>query len=86
MLYVGPADLGLSLGREAKVDQTDGIVVVAIDTILKAAKRAGLKAGIYCRNPEYAEKMLKKGFDLVTVTSDEAMIASGAGVAKRFAR
>lgn len=84
MLYVGPSDLGLSLGREARADQTDGIVVAAIDTILETAKRAGLRAGIYCRNPDYAQAMMAKGFDLATVTSDEAMISGGAAIAKRF--
>jgi 4-hydroxy-2-oxoheptanedioate aldolase len=85
MLYVGPSDLGLSLGREPRADQTDPIVVEAIDKILATAKKAKLKAGIYCRNADYAEAMMKKGFDLVTVTSDEAMLATGASVAKRFA-
>jgi 4-hydroxy-2-oxoheptanedioate aldolase len=86
MLYVGPSDLGLSLGREPRADQTDAVVVEAIDRILLAAKRAGLKAGIYCRNADYAKAMMEKGFDLVTVTSDEAMISSGAAVARKFAR
>ncbi len=85
MLYVGPSDLGLSLGREPRVDQTDPVVVEAIDRILSTAKRAGLSAGIYCRNADYAKAMMEKGFDLVTVTSDEAMISAGAAVARRFA-
>jgi len=86
MLYIGPSDLGLSLGREPRADQTDSVVVEAIDRILASAKRAGLKAGIYCRNADYAKAMMEKGFDLATVTSDEAMIASGGAVARKFAR
>jgi 4-hydroxy-2-oxoheptanedioate aldolase len=86
MLYVGPSDLGLSLGREPRPDQTDPVVVEAIDTILKTAKEAGLRAGIYCSAVDYAQAMLEKGFDLVTVTSDGAMIGTGAAIARRFAR
>lgn len=86
MIYIGPSDLGLSLGREARADQTDRVVVAAIERILEAAKRAGRHAGIYCRNPDYAKGMMDKGFDFVTVTSDEGMIAAGALVARRFAR
>jgi 4-hydroxy-2-oxoheptanedioate aldolase len=33
MLYVGPSDLGLALGREARQNQTDPVVLEAIDKI-----------------------------------------------------
>jgi 4-hydroxy-2-oxoheptanedioate aldolase len=84
MLYVGPSDLGLSLGRSPKADQTDPIVVEAIETILRCAKDAGLRAGIYCRSVPYARDMAAKGFDLVTVISDEALLSAGAEVHARF--
>jgi 4-hydroxy-2-oxoheptanedioate aldolase len=84
MLYVGPSDLGLSLGREGRMDQTDPIVVKAIDKILHTAKDAGLRAGIYCVAPEYAKSMFAKGFDLVTVLSDAALIGAGTAFRKQF--
>ena len=84
MLYVGPSDLGLSLGRAPKPDQTDPVVVEAIDAILNCAKQAGLRAGIYCRTVEYARAMKEKGFDLVTVTSDQHLLAAGAGALAQF--
>jgi 4-hydroxy-2-oxoheptanedioate aldolase len=84
MLYVGPSDLGLSLGRSPKADQTDPVVVEAIDVILHCAKEAGLRAGIYCRSVEYARDMAAKGFDLVTVISDEALLAGGGAAQARF--
>jgi 4-hydroxy-2-oxoheptanedioate aldolase len=86
MLYVGPSDLGLSLGRAPRADTTDPITVEAIDKILKAAKRAKLRSGIYCRSAEYALQMADKGFDLVTVTSDEGLLATGTSMAARFAK
>jgi 4-hydroxy-2-oxoheptanedioate aldolase len=84
MLYVGPSDLGLSLGREARPDQTDPVVVEAIDAILAAAKRARIRAGIFCRSPDYGARMMKKGFDLVTVASDDALLSAGAGIRAQF--
>jgi 4-hydroxy-2-oxoheptanedioate aldolase len=84
MLYVGPSDLGLSLGRSPRADQMDPIVVDAIDAILRCAKEAGLRAGIYCRSVEYARDMAAKGFDLVTVISDEALLSAGAEARSRF--
>ena len=85
MLYIGPSDLGLSLGREGRMDQTDPVVVKAIDRILAAAKAAGLKAGIYCVNPDYSKQMLSKGFDLVTVASDVGLLSqAGAALRRQF--
>jgi 4-hydroxy-2-oxoheptanedioate aldolase len=84
MIFVGPSDLGLSLGREAKADQTDPVVVAAIDEILSAAKRAGLRTAIYCRSVGYARAMAQKGFDLVTVTADEVLLGAGAAALSQF--
>jgi 4-hydroxy-2-oxoheptanedioate aldolase len=84
MLYIGPSDLGLSIGREGRMDQTDPIVVAAIDRVLKVAKGAGLKAGIFCVDPAYSKAMIAKGFDLVTVLSDTTLINTGATLRKQF--
>ena len=85
MLYIGPSDLGLSIGREGRLDQTDPVVVKAIDKILSTAKAAGKRAGIYCVAPDYSKAMLAKGFDLVTVVSDSGLIGAGANLRKHFA-
>lgn len=84
MLYIGPSDLGLSIGREGRMDQTDAVVVAAIDRILKTARNAGIKAGIFCVDPAYSKAMLAKGFDLVTVLSDTTLISAGANIRKQF--
>jgi 4-hydroxy-2-oxoheptanedioate aldolase len=84
MLYVGPSDLGLSLGRGPRGDPTDPVTVKAIDDILAAAKRAKLKSGIYCSSADYAKQMIAKGFDLVTVTSDQQLLGGGARIAREF--
>ena len=85
MLYVGPSDLGLALGREARQNQTDPVVMEAVDKILKAAKQAGLKAGMHCTSAEYAQEMIEKGFDFVTVISDENLLARGAAERAKLA-
>ena len=50
----------------------------AVDKILAAAKSAGLKAGMHCTSAEYAREMIARGFDFVTVISDETLLARGA--------
>jgi 4-hydroxy-2-oxoheptanedioate aldolase len=84
MIYVGPTDLALSLGRDIRAGLADTVLLQAIDQILAAAKAAGVRTGIYCRNAEDAKAMFAKGFDLTTVTSDDALLAAGAGIAAKF--
>ncbi|MBV8977643.1 MAG: 2,4-dihydroxyhept-2-ene-1,7-dioic acid aldolase [Alphaproteobacteria bacterium] len=84
MVFVGPSDLGLSLGRAVQADQTDPVVVAALDAVQAGARRAGVRAGIFCKSLEYAKAMARKGFDLVTVTSDEGLLTAGAALARQF--
>lgn len=84
MIYVGPTDLALSLGRDIRAGLSDTVLLEAIDKILAAAKTAKVRTGIYCRNADDAKAMLARGFDLVTVTSDDALLAAGAGIAAKF--
>ena len=77
-VYVGPSDLGLALGKIPMLDQTDPVVVKEIKRILRRAKQHGVNAGIHCASAEYAKKMLKSGFDLVTLSVDYRILAAAA--------
>jgi len=77
-VYIGPADLSNALGCTPKFDQDEAPVVEAIDAIAAAAKRNGIVAGIHNGTPEYARKMIAKGFQFVTIGSDSRFIAAGA--------
>lgn len=77
-IYVGPADLALSLGVPPRMDPTDPTVTNAIDHILARAKAHGKRAGIHTGSSAYARAMVNKGFDFVTVGSDARFIAAGA--------
>ena len=77
-VYIGPADLANALGRTPGFDQTDPVVVDAIDLILSKATEHGLIAGIHNGTPEYAKAMIDKGFRLVTIGSDARLMAAGA--------
>lgn len=84
VIFIGPTDLGLSLGREPKADQTDPVVMKAIDDILAATKAAGKRCAIYCKSVDYSKQMIARGFDFVVVTSDEALLSAGASWAAQF--
>jgi 4-hydroxy-2-oxoheptanedioate aldolase len=77
-VFIGPADLGQSLGHGPAMDRGEPAVVEAIDTVLAAAKEHGLAAGIFTGSPEYASRMVEKGFQFVTVSSDARLMASAA--------
>ena len=85
-VYIGPSDLGLSLGYEAKLDQTEPVVMDAIERVLEAAKHAGIKAGIHCLAPAYAREMLALGFDLVTMGTDIRLFTAAYADAMRALR
>ena len=83
-LYIGPADLTLSLSQgrlPPGFDREEPQMVAAIQTILAAAKQAGIRAGIHCGTPEYAAKAIGWGFDLTTVGGDSRFLAAAAGSA-----
>ena len=78
-IYVGPADLSLAIGEEPGFDRPENTKAYSeILKILDAAKKRGLLTGLHNGSPEYAQKMIDKGFNLVTVGSDARYIASGA--------
>jgi 4-hydroxy-2-oxoheptanedioate aldolase len=77
-IYIGPADLSNALGCTPKFDQDEKPVVEAIDLILAKANHHGLVAGIHNGTPEYALKMVEKGFRFVTVASDARLMATAA--------
>jgi 4-hydroxy-2-oxoheptanedioate aldolase len=80
-VYIGPADLTLGLtGRKYPTgfDREEPEMVAAIQAILHAAHRAGIKAALHCGTPAYAAKAIGWGFDLVTLSNDVRLLAGAA--------
>ena len=78
-IYVGPADLSLAINEEPGFDRPENTKAYKeILRILEAAKKRNLFAGLHNGTAEYAQKMLDKGFNLVTVGSDSRYISAGA--------
>jgi len=81
-IYIGPADLSLAIGEKPSFDKPEGDPVYdVIMKILEHAKKNNIVAGIQNGQPEYAEKMVKKGFQLVTIGSDQRYMTGAAKVA-----
>lgn len=77
MLFVGPADLSQALGGPPGADFEDGPVPSALDRVLEASRSSGVPAGIYCKDPAFARRMLERGFRFVTAGSDVGWLRHG---------
>ena len=78
-IYIGPADLSLALGKKPSFDKPESDPVFpTIMKILEHAKKNNIFAGIHNMTPEYAQKMIEKGFQLVTVGSEQRFMTAGA--------
>lgn len=77
-LYVGPADLSLSLGLETFADLRDPRLLEALHAVVRAAERHGIVAGVHAPSPERSIEMLERGFRFVTPVVDDDVLASDA--------
>jgi 4-hydroxy-2-oxoheptanedioate aldolase len=72
-IYIGPNDLTLALGYPI-VPSIHENVRGTIQSLLKATKSAGKRAGIFCPMLAVGREMAALGFDLVTVSNDAEML------------
>lgn len=85
-VFIGPADLNLSLGYDPAAGANEPEVARAFDAIRDAAHKHGRKAGLFCPSGEEARKTIANGFDLVTVGHDAGFLAGAARAACDLAR
>jgi 4-hydroxy-2-oxoheptanedioate aldolase len=68
-IYVGPADLSLSLGLAPGNNDTEPAFTEALLAIAAACHRAGVVAGIHATG-SLAERRLQQGYQMITVCGD----------------
>jgi 4-hydroxy-2-oxoheptanedioate aldolase len=76
-VYIGPADLSFALGMPPRADNPDPLHMSTCDRILAAAHKAGIKCVMHCASGAFAAGAVKRGFDMVMVTSDITCMVSG---------
>lgn len=77
-VYIGPADLSFALGLAPRADNPDPLHLETCDKILATAHKHGVKAVMHCAGAEFAAGAVKRGFDMVMLTSDLACMIAGA--------
>ncbi|MBM3647851.1 MAG: 2,4-dihydroxyhept-2-ene-1,7-dioic acid aldolase [Alphaproteobacteria bacterium] len=80
-IYIGPSDLGLSLGLVPKLDRDEPQVLAIYDKLVAAVKERKLFAGIHNTTASYAAKMIAKGFQFVTIANDSSLMSTAARAA-----
>ena len=85
-VYIGPSDLGFSLGLPPVLDREEPEVLAIYQAVLDATHRRGQRAGVHCASPAYAERMLRMGFDLVTPDTDAGLLLGAARAAVQGVR
>ena len=76
-VYIGPADLSYALGLAPRGDNPDPLHLETCDRIREAAHRHGIKACMHCASAAFAAGAVKRGFDLVMLTSDISSLTAG---------
>ena len=79
-IYVGPADLAISLGYGLADAWTPGEVRDAMVRIHKAATAAGLVSGIHASAGTRGKVMAELGFQMITLASESQALRRGAAV------
>lgn len=75
-IYVGPADLSVSLGLGPYSNDGDPVFDDALATIVAACRRHGVVPGIHATGP-LTPRRREQGFRMITVTSDALAIRAG---------
>lgn len=85
-LYVGPADLALSLSAEVVAAHSDPAVLDAIVRINRTAAAAGLLTGVHAGDGKTGRAMAKLGFSMITLAAESVALRRGAAEHLREAK
>ena len=76
-LYIGPSDLAISHGFPPAFDREEPELMEKIEYILAKGKEYKVATAIHCGGADYAIKMLEKGFNMITLSSDVMAMVQG---------
>lgn len=77
-IYVGPADLAISMGFDAVGSTRNPGVLDAITRIHREATAAGLVTGIHASEGKTGHAMAQLGFQMITLAAESAALRRGA--------
>jgi len=85
-IYVGPSDLGFSLGLIPILDREEPQILGIYEKLVAATRKRGLFAGLHNGSAAYAARMIGMGFRFVTIANDSGLMAKAAKEAVQATR
>ncbi len=80
-VYIGPSDLGFSMGLIPILDRDEPQILDAYEKIIRETSKRGIYACIHCGTPAYAKRAIGMGFKLVTISNDSGILLGAAKAA-----
>ena len=85
-VYIGPSDLGFSMGLVPVLDREEPEILKIYDKILSETAKRGIAASVHCGSAAYAKRAIGMGFKLVTISNDSGLLLTAAKRAVAEAR
>jgi 4-hydroxy-2-oxoheptanedioate aldolase len=82
MVFVGPFDLALALGRDVDELLADTAEDAPLPRIVRACREAGVLPGAYAGSPGRAAALRAHGFAWIAVTTDTGVLQLGGKAAR----
>ena len=76
-LFIGPVDLGLSMGLALDWTGSSPQILDAVDRVVAACARTGRFAGTVSSSPDHARELLRRGVSFVTLGADVGYLIAG---------
>ncbi len=80
-IYVGPSDLGFSLGLAPRMDREEPQILAIYERLIAETGKRGIAAGIHCGSPAYAVRAIGMGFRFCTILNDSGLLLQAARAA-----
>jgi len=77
-VFVGPADLSITLSNGGLWDPRGALVDKALDVVTAAAHKAGKFAGLFCMDGAHAKVSRARGFKFTSISSDMMLLRAAA--------
>jgi len=77
-IYIGPSDMGLSLGMIPILDREEPVILDIYKKLLASCKKHGKFAGLHNGTAAYAARMIQMGFQFTTIANDSGLMARAA--------
>ncbi|HKM61235.1 MAG TPA: aldolase/citrate lyase family protein [Acidisphaera sp.] len=80
-IYVGPSDLGFSLGLVPKLDREEPQILTIYERLIRETGKRGQFAGVHCGSAAYAVRAIGMGFRFCSIMNDSGLLAGAARAA-----